>query len=128
MVQIQIMLTLNLVLLNWLDGGHNVDTNDMVRIPSKDSGTICAPCQTSTVRSLTRRRTILIRSKLLGSQGVHNDLGFQVPNLNALVGGGTEPVPVGGEDEGVDDLTSIKGVEALALVQVPEHGGAVLAT
>ena len=37
-----------------------------------------------------------------------------------------EPVAVGGEDEGVDDVTGLEGVEVLALVEVPKHGDAVL--
>ena len=37
-----------------------------------------------------------------------------------------KPVAVGGEDEGVDDVTSLEGVEVLALVEVPKHGDAVL--
>ena len=39
-----------------------------------------------------------------------------------------EPVAVGGEDEGVDDVTGLEGVEVLALVKVPEHGDTILAT
>lgn len=37
-------------------------------------------------------------------------------------------VPVGREDESVDDVASLEGVEVLALVQVPEHGDSVLST
>ena len=48
-------------------------------------------------------------------------------HLDALGGGGAEPVAVGGEDEGVDDVISWESVEALALVQVPKHGDSILA-
>lgn len=43
-------------------------------------------------------------------------------------GGSAEPVAVGGEDESVDLIASSQGVEVLGLVEVPEHGGTVLAT
>jgi len=80
------------------------------------------------MRSPARSSTILFLSELIGPQSIHNDLGFQIPNLDASISGSAQPVPVGREDKGVDDLTSIEGVKALAFVQVPEHGSAVLAT
>lgn len=39
-----------------------------------------------------------------------------------------EPVSVGAESEGVDDGSSLEGVQVLAFVQVPETGSSVLAT
>jgi hypothetical protein len=65
---------------------------------------------------------------LLGTKSIDNHLGFQVPDLDRVVGGGAEPVSVGREDEAVDDLTSIERVQSLALVQVPQHSGVVLTT
>ena len=76
----------------------------------------------------------------LGLAGLLADLdvlGLELVNLALLLkvedddgrgGGGAEPVAVGGEDEGVDLVTSGERVEVLGLVQVPEHGGTVLAT
>jgi len=58
-------------------------------------------------------------AKFFGYQRVNNHLGFQVPDLDALISSSAQPVSVGGEDKRVDDFTSIKGVKALALVQVP---------
>ena len=55
-------------------------------------------------------------------------LGLEVEDFDAGGGGSAEPVAVGREDESVDDVTSLEGVEVLALVEVPEHGDAVLAT
>ena len=55
-------------------------------------------------------------------------LALKVEDLDAGGGGSAQPVAVGGEDEGVDDVASLEGVEVLALVEVPEHGDAVLAT
>jgi hypothetical protein len=58
----------------------------------------------------------------------NNVLGLKIPDLNTRVGTSAEPITVGGEDEGVDDISSIEGVEVLALVEVPQHGSAVLST
>ena len=54
-------------------------------------------------------------------------LALKVEDLDAGGGGGAQPVAVGGEDEGVDDVTSLERVEVLALVKVPKHGDTVLA-
>ena len=48
------------------------------------------------------------------------------PDLDAGSGGRTQPVAVGAEAEGVDDVSSVQGVEVFAFVQVPQHGLAVL--
>merc|ERR1712072_227909 len=60
---------------------------------------------------------------------IHDTLALEVPDADAVVGGSAEPVPVGGEAESVDDVTLLagEGVEALALVEIPEHGHTVLA-
>ena len=54
-------------------------------------------------------------------------LALKVEDLDAGGGGSAQPVAVGGEDEGVDNVTGLEGVEVLALVEVPEHGDTVLA-
>ena len=51
---------------------------------------------------------------------------LQVPDLDGGLGGGAQPVAVGGEAQGVDDVAGVQGVQALALGQVPQHGHAVL--
>lgn len=51
---------------------------------------------------------------------------FTYPDLDTGAGGGTQPVAVGAEAEGVDGVTTVQGVEVLALIQVPQHGLAVL--
>ena len=55
-------------------------------------------------------------------------LALKVEDLDAGCGRCAKPVAVGGEDEGVDDVAGLERVEVLALVEVPEHGDAVLAT
>ena len=48
------------------------------------------------------------------------------PDLDAGSGGSTQPVAVGAEAQGVDDVSSVQGVEVFAFVQVPQHGLAIL--
>ena len=112
-----------------LDRGDNVNTDDLVRVSSEKSRSIGRPGQTGTVRSTGMSRDrLFISSEFLGSQSINNNLGFQVPDLDALISGSAQPVSVGREDKGVDDFTSIKGVEALAFVQVPKHSSSVLSS
>lgn len=53
---------------------------------------------------------------------------LQIEDDDAGGGGGAQPVAVGGEDKGVDLVTGGERVEVLGLIQIPEHGGPVLAT
>jgi len=61
-------------------------------------------------------------------KGKRDSLGLQIEDLDTGGGGGTEPVSVGGEDEGVDDVSSLEGVEVLSVVEVPKHGDTVLSS
>jgi hypothetical protein len=63
-----------------------------------------------------------------GAKSVNDNLGFQIPNLDGIVSGGTQPVTVGRKDEAIDNVTGIETVKAFALVQVPKHGSVVLTT
>lgn len=65
---------------------------------------------------------------VLGLELVNLALLLKVEDDDGAGGGGAEPVAVGGEDEGVDLVTGGERVQVLGLVQVPEHGGTVLAT
>lgn len=65
------------------------------------------------------------------------EVGLELVNLGLLLkvedddaggSGSAEPVAVRGEDESVDLVIGVQGVEVLGLVQVPQHGGTVLAT
>ena len=56
-----------------------------------------------------------------------DSLALQVEDLHAASGSRTQPVSVGREHQGVDDITGLERVEVLALVQVPEHSDTVLA-
>ena len=71
---------------------------------------------------------LLANLDVLGLELVNLALLLEVEDGDAAGGGSAEPVTVGGEDEGVDLVTGVEGVEVLGLVEIPEHGGAVLAT
>jgi len=58
----------------------------------------------------------------------NNLLGFEIPDLDGVLGTSAEPVGGGGEAEGVDDGSSFQRVQVLALVEIPEHGSVVLTT
>lgn len=48
--------------------------------------------------------------------------------LDAAGSGSAQPVAVGAEDEGVDDVAGFERVEVLSIRQLPQHRDAVLAT
>lgn len=82
---------------------------------------------------LTKRNTLRVTRLLsnrreLGLDLVDDALALEVEDLDAGRGGGAEPVAVRGEDERVDRVSGLERVEVLALVEVPEHGDAVLAS
>lgn len=88
-----------------------VDTDEMIRVSCKESGSVGRPSQAKACGSLARFGFFRTKS-------VHNNLALQVPNLDTVIRGSTEPVTVGRKDERVNNLTSIQGVETLAFVQV----------
>ena len=107
--------------LKKLDGGDSVDTDNVVGVSSEKSGSIGRPGQASDGRDLS----VLWRIR---SEGVDDNLGFQVPDLDGIFGGGAQPVSVGAEDQSVDDVAGIQAVESLSFVEVPEHGSVVLSS
>ena len=103
---------------------HAPTTDLAVRVTRKQSLPIRRPGQGGTVR--LGGEGVLALRRPFGLQVVDHVLALQVPDLDTLGSGSAQPVTVGGEDEGVDDVPGIQGVKALAFVQVPEHGRAVL--
>ena len=103
-----------------------VDADFGVSVSRKEGGAVSGPAEAGAVGShsaLADRDLALLKPDL-----VDDDLGLEVPDLDALLGGSAEPVSVGAKDEGVDDVASFETVESLAFVEVPEHGSAVLAS
>jgi len=66
-------------------------------------------------------RKVLVKA---GNQG----LAFKIPDFNSGISGSAEPISVGGEDQAVNNISSIKGVEHTTIVQVPEHSSTVLSS
>ena len=87
---------------------------------------ISAPCQAYTLHL----PCLLTTNSLvqLGLELVNLVLLLQVEDDDARGGGGAQPVAVGREDKSVDFVAGGQRVEVLGLVQVPEHGGSVLAS
>ena len=111
--------------LNSLCSRHNTPSpNDVVSVTSEQSLSIRTPCQANTLRL-----SALLANRLeLGFQLVNLTLLLQIENDDAARSGSAEPISVGGEDEGVDFITSVQGVKMLRLIQVPQHGSSVLST
>merc|ERR1719379_1507592 len=65
---------------------------------------------------------------LLGGELVQHVLVFQVPDLDGNIGSSHQPVVLRREGEGIDGATGVQRVEVLAIVDIPEHHAAVLAT
>jgi len=74
-----------------LDSGYSVNTNDAVRVSSVKGGSISTPSEGSTVRSSGLLAHLV---KVLRSQSVNNNLAFQIPDLDLLISGSTQPVTV----------------------------------
>lgn len=104
---------------------HDTPSADLVvGVTSEQSLAVSAPGQADTLGLAA----LLALLDVLGLELVNLALLLEVEDGDAAGGGSAEPVTVGGEDEGVDLVTGVEGVEVLGLVKVPEHGGAVLAT
>ena len=71
---------------------------------------------------------LLANLDVLGLELVNLGLLLEVEDDDGAGGGSAQPVAVGREDKGVDLVTGGERVQVLGLVQVPEHGGTVLAT
>jgi len=101
------------------DDGVNAD--DVVSETSVQVLTVGRPGKRSACNSL-----LAIRTSDLDL--IDHVLGFQVPDLDGLVGGSDQPVLDRGEDKGVDDVLGVQGVQQLALGQVPKQGLLVFST
>lgn len=55
-------------------------------------------------------------------------LACQIPDLNGWAIGDAQPVAVGREAQGIDDVVVLQGVQVLAVIQIPQESLGVLAT
>mmetsp|Transcript_713 Transcript_713/g.2117 ORF Transcript_713/g.2117 Transcript_713/m.2117 type:complete len:286 (-) Transcript_713:298-1155(-) len=102
---------------------HGPHTDLAVGVTGVEGGAVSGPGDGGAVG----HGGLLAHGRELGAQLVHDGLALQVPDLDARLGGGAEPVAVGGEGEGGDEVPGIQAVQALALRKVPQHCHVVLA-
>jgi hypothetical protein len=108
-----------------LSSRHDTPGADLVvSVTSEQSLAIGAPGEGDTL-GLTALLALL---DVLGLELVNLALLLEVEDGDAGRGGSAQPVAVGRENESVDLVTGLEGVEVLGLVKVPEHGGTVLTT
>merc|ERR1712078_568584 len=102
---------------------HVPRADEAVRVARVEDRAVGGPAD----RRAVGRRRVLAHGRELGLELVDDDLALQIPDLDRERGGGAEPVAVRREDERVDDVARVERIQTLALVEVPEHGRAVLA-
>lgn len=107
-----------------LGAGDLPDTDDVVGVAGEEGGAISGPGEGDGLRGLG----VLAEVGELGGELADGRLALEVPDADSGGSGSAEPVPVGGEDKGVDDIAGLEGVEMLGLVEIPKHDDAVLAT
>jgi len=100
------------------------DTNNLIAVTSKDGARISAPSNTETSRVLGHR--LKVRS-LLGELS-NAALLLKIKDLDAVLGGGADPVLGWVEDKLIDLATSLELVHALALLKIPDEDGTLLAS
>lgn len=100
-------------------------TDNVVGVASEQGLAVGAPGKGHT---LGVAGVLVVRDGEVGLELVNLGLLLKVEDDDAGSSGSAEPVAVGGEDESVDLVIGVQGVEVLGLVQVPQHGGTVLAT
>lgn len=64
----------------------------------------------------------------IGAEFFDGLLAGQIPDLDGWTIGNAQPVAVGGEAQGIDDVVVFQGVQVLAVIQVPQESLGVLAT
>lgn len=55
-------------------------------------------------------------------------LALKIENFDTTGSGCTEPIAVRGEDQGINNISSLKRVQMFALVEIPEHCDAIFTT
>lgn len=104
--------------------GDLPDTNRVVGVAGEESLSVGRPRKRQALRwlGLARGRNDF------GFQLVDHFLALEIPDLDPRSESGTEPVTIRAEAQSCNNVVVLKGVKMLAIVQIPEHGFAVLQT
>lgn len=100
-------------------------TDDVVSVAGEQSLAVGAPGKG---HALGVASVLVVGDGEVGLELVNLGLLLEVEDDDAGGSGSAEPVAVGREDEGVDLIVGVQGVEVLGLVKVPQHGSTILAT
>lgn len=109
--------------MHLVSGSNFPDTDLVISVTSIESRTISRPGKRDTLGMVSA-----LGDGELGLEVVDNGLAVQVPDLDRGGSGRAEPVTVGAEDEGMDEIAGLEGVQVLGGLEVPEHDSGVLAT
>jgi len=100
------------------------NTDHVVGVTGEDGVGISTPCDRDAARSLGLGLEVGVGAGEFSDA----DLLLKIEDLDAVLGGSAEPVLVGVEDELIHLGSSLEPVGALALLEVPDEDGALLAS
>lgn len=100
-----------------------VDTDGVVGVTTEEGVAVSRPCKGDAGRSGAEVTLIKLRLDL-----INEALALKIPDLDGTSSGSAQPVTVGREDEGGDDVSGVEGVETAALLEIPEEGSSVATT
>lgn len=100
-------------------------TNLVVAIASEQSLSVSWPGEWQALWWIGLWRIISRDSR---TKFLNHLLACQIPNFNRRSIGDTQPVAIGREAQGIDDVVVVQSVQVLAIIQIPQQSLAILAT
>jgi len=110
-----------------LTNSHLPYADDIIGVASKQSLTISRPGHRQALWGISLAVLGAGRNDFI-LQLIDLSLSFEIPDLDGGAGSSAQPVTVGGEAQGIDNIIVVQSVQTLVIIQVPKHGFAVLAT
>jgi hypothetical protein len=99
------------------------DTDNVISVARKEGSTISTPGNRQTFRIRVLSLTQLSKFR---TEFINNGFGFEIPDLDTVGSGSTEPVTVRRESESINGRVSFKRIEVLGFGKIPEHDNTVL--